>query len=126
MISILKKLSRPWLNLNACTHVCVSHLVLGVEHHSLRVWHADHVVVEGGGGQPDAGRQFVVEQGQLRDQPLGLLLLGGQCGQALADAHQGLDELSLGSQPHRLVGCRYMDGWVDGWMDGCVDRTTDG
>ena len=66
--------------------------------------HAHHVVVEGGGGQPDAGGQLVVEQRQLRDQTLGLLLLGGQCGQALADAHQGLDELSLGRQALRLQG----------------------
>jgi len=79
-----------------------SYLVFGVENHGLRVRHSDHVVVEGGGGQPHSARQLVVEQRQLRDQALGLLLLGVQRGQTLPDAHQRLDELPLRSQTHRL------------------------
>lgn len=68
--------------------------------------HSHHVVVEGGGGQPDSGGQLVVEQRQLRHQTLRLLLLGGQRRQPLPDAHQGLDELPLGRQAHRLEGGR--------------------
>lgn len=43
----------------------MSHLVLGVEDHCLRVRNPDHMVVEGGGGKPDSGWQLVVEQRQL-------------------------------------------------------------
>ena len=60
------------------------------------------MVVEGGGGQPDAGGQLVVEQRKLRDEPGRLLLLSGQRGQPLPNAHQGLDELSLRCQTRRL------------------------
>lgn len=60
------------------------------------------MVVETGGGQPNAGRQLVVEEGELRDEALSLLLLGGQRGQALPDGHQGLDELPLGCKADGL------------------------
>lgn len=79
-----------------------SHLVFRVEHHGLSVRHSHHVVVEGGGRQPYAGRQLVVKQRQLGDQTLRLLLFGGQCGETLPDAHQRLDELPLRGQAHRL------------------------
>lgn len=42
-----------------------TYLVLGVEDDSLGVGHADHVVVEAGSGQPDAGGELMVEQGEL-------------------------------------------------------------
>lgn len=42
-----------------------AYLVLGVEDNSLGVGHADHVVVKAGSGQPDPGRELVVEQGEL-------------------------------------------------------------
>ena len=60
------------------------------------------VVLAFGGGQPDPGRQLVVEQRQLRDQPLGLLLLGWQRCQTLPDAEQRLDELPLRTETLRL------------------------
>lgn len=53
-------------------------------------------------GQPHSGRQLVVEQRQLRDQPLGLLLFGRQRGQTLPDAEQRLDELPLRTETLRL------------------------
>lgn len=81
-----------------------TYLVLGVEDNSLGVGHTDHMVVKGGGGQPDAGGELVVEQGELRDEPLRLLLLGGERGQPFADRHQGLDELPLGGQSDGLRG----------------------
>ena len=64
--------------------------------------HTDHVVVEGSRGQPDPGWKLVVEQRQLRDQPLGLLLLGWQRCQTLPDAEQRLDELPLRTETLRL------------------------
>lgn len=42
-----------------------TYLVLGVEDNSLGVGHADHVVVKAGSGQPDSGRELMVEQGEL-------------------------------------------------------------
>ena len=59
--------------------MCV-YLVFRVEDHSLCVWNPDHMVVESSGGQPDAGREFMVQQGQLRDQSGSLLLFSGQDG----------------------------------------------
>lgn len=82
----------------------LSYLVLGVEDDGLGVRHAHDVVVEAGGGEPGARRQLVVEQRQLRDEPLRLLLFGGQGGQALPDGDQGLDELPLGSESDGLGG----------------------
>lgn len=76
------------------------------------------MVVEGGGGQPHAGGQLVVEQRQLGDEPLGLLLLGGQRGQTLADAHQGLDELPLGRETHGLWRQRAQVAQRMGTLDG--------
>ena len=43
----------------------VGSLVLRVEDDSLGVGHADHVMVKASRGQPDSGREFVVEQGEL-------------------------------------------------------------
>lgn len=40
----------------------VPHLVFGVQHHGLCVWHSHHVVVKGGGRQPHPSWQLVVEQ----------------------------------------------------------------
>lgn len=42
-----------------------TYLVLRIEDDSLGVGHADHVVVEASSGQPDSGRELVVEQGEL-------------------------------------------------------------
>ena len=42
-----------------------TYLVLRVEDDSLGVGHADHVVVKVSSGQPDLGRELVVEQGEL-------------------------------------------------------------
>lgn len=83
-----------------------AHLVLGVEHDCLRVGHPHYVMVEAGRREPGTRRQLVVQQRQLRDEPLGLLLFGRQGGQALPDGYQGLDEFSLGSKSDRLKSCR--------------------
>lgn len=64
--------------------------------------HPHHVMVEAGRRQPGARRQLVVQQRQLRNEPLGLLLFGGQGGQALPDGDQGFDEFSLGGKSDRL------------------------
>lgn len=42
-----------------------TYLVLGVEDNSLCVGHTDHVVVKASSGQPDSGRELMVEQGEL-------------------------------------------------------------
>lgn len=42
-----------------------TYLVLRIEDDSLGVGHADHVVVEASSGQPDSGRELMVEQGEL-------------------------------------------------------------
>lgn len=42
-----------------------TYLVLGVEDNSLGVGHTDHVVVKASSGQPDSGRELMVEQGEL-------------------------------------------------------------
>lgn len=43
----------------------LTYLVLGIEDNSLCVGHTDHVVVKASSGQPDSGREFMVEQGEL-------------------------------------------------------------
>ena len=106
---ILQKLSPPLPPLLSVDNDVKHYLVFGVEDHRLGVRDPYNVVLEGGGRQPNASRQFVVEQRQLRDQPLGLLLFSGQHGKALPNAHQRLDELSLRSETHRLT-----DGEKDG------------
>ena len=42
-----------------------TYLVLGIEDNSLCVGHTDHVVVKASSGQPDSGRELMVEQGEL-------------------------------------------------------------
>ena len=79
-----------------------SYLVLGVEDDGLGVGHPHDVMVEAGRRQPGARRQLVVQQRQLRDEPLRLLLFGRQGGQALPDGDQGFDEFSLGGESDRL------------------------
>lgn len=79
-----------------------TYLVLGIEDNSLCMGHTDHVVVKASSGQPDSGREFMVQQRELRDQPLCFLLFSGECGQPFADCHQGFDEFSFRSQPDRL------------------------
>ena len=81
-------------------------------------------MVEGSRGQPDPGWKLVVEQRQLRDQPLGLLLLGRQRCQTLPDAHQRLDELPLRGQSHGLEN-RQRDGGP-GWRRGGRQRDREG
>lgn len=79
-----------------------SYLVLGVEDDCLGVGHPHHVMVEASRREPGARRQLVVQQRQLRDEPLGLLLFGRQGGQALPDGDEGFDEFSLGGKSDRL------------------------
>lgn len=45
--------------------VRATYLILGIEDNSLCVGHTDHVVVKASCGQPDSGRELMVEQGKF-------------------------------------------------------------
>lgn len=45
--------------------VRATYLILGIEDNSLCVGHTDHVVVKASRGQPDSGRELMVEQGKF-------------------------------------------------------------